>query len=91
MSTTGRFRADLIAAASKAARERSAATATTPTATPVASPYGHWLDRMQRTRGRHAAISRNLNTWASYKSWSERVRDSWDSEVSPSVDSPRRK
>jgi hypothetical protein len=37
--------------------------------------------RMQRGRGRHAAISRNLNTWSNYKSWSEKVRQSWESDV----------
>lgn len=91
MSTTGRFRADLIAAASKAARERSPGTEATSVAAAATSPYGNWLDRMQRTRGRHAAISRNLNTWASYKSWSERVRNSWDAEVDEAVEVPHRK
>ncbi|MGH8220183.1 MAG: hypothetical protein ACREUT_16710 [Steroidobacteraceae bacterium] len=43
-------------------------------------PYGNWLDRMQRARARHAAITRNLHTWSNYKSWAERVKDSWDAE-----------
>jgi 3-oxoacyl-[acyl-carrier-protein] synthase III len=40
-----------------------------------------WLERMQRTRPRHAAITRNLHTWSSYKSWAEQVRDSWESDT----------
>jgi hypothetical protein len=40
--------------------------------------YAEWAARMQRGRGRHAAISRNLYTWSNYKSWSERMRVSWD-------------
>lgn len=48
-------------------------------APPVAQdPYGNWLDRMQRARARHAAITRNLHTWSNYKSWAEQVKDSWD-------------
>jgi len=51
--------------------------------TPVAGeadPYASWLDRMQRARVRHAAITKNLYTWANYKSWTERVKGSWDEE-----------
>jgi len=48
-------------------------------ATPV-DPYANWLDRVQRARGRHAAITRNLYTWSNYKSWAERVKDSWGEE-----------
>jgi hypothetical protein len=50
-------------------------------ATPPAStqdPYGNWLDRMQRARARHATITKNLQTWSSYKSWAEQVKGSWD-------------
>ena len=36
--------------------------------------YADWAARVQRGRGRHAAISRNLNTWTNYKNWSEKVR-----------------
>ena len=43
-------------------------------------PYGNWLDRMQRARARHAAITRNLHTWSNYKSWAEQVKDSWDAD-----------
>ena len=53
--------------------------ATVPAAAPV-DPYANWLDRVQRARGRHAAITRNLYTWSNYKSWAERVKDSWGEE-----------
>jgi hypothetical protein len=43
-----------------------------------AEAYARWLQHMQRTRGRHAAITRNLYTWSNYKSWAEKVRNSWD-------------
>ena len=46
-----------------------------------AQPYPDWLDRMQRTRARHAAITRNLNTWSSYKSWADRMRESFEDEA----------
>jgi hypothetical protein len=45
--------------------------------------FAEWAARMQRGRGRHAAISRNLNTWSNYKNWSDKVRQSWDAEVPP--------
>jgi hypothetical protein len=44
-----------------------------------ADAYGNWLDRMQRARARHAAITRNLCTWTNYKNWADQVRDSWSS------------
>lgn len=53
------------------------------TAPGSSEPYADWAARMQRGRGRHAAISRNLNTWSSYKNWSEKVRQSWESDVTP--------
>ena len=43
-------------------------------------PFPDWMDRMQRARGRHAAITRNLNTWSSYKNWADRMRESWEDE-----------
>ncbi|MDE2049405.1 MAG: hypothetical protein KGL45_16800 [Gammaproteobacteria bacterium] len=51
-----------------------------PAATDPAEPYPDWLDRMQRARARHAAITRNLNTWSSYKNWADRMRESWEDE-----------
>jgi len=53
-------------------------------ATPVPAnapdPYANWLDRVQRARGRHAAITRNLYTWSSYKSWADRVKTSFEDD-----------
>jgi hypothetical protein len=46
-------------------------------------PYSSWLDRMQRGRARHAAITKNLYTWASYKSWADKMRDSWEDDEPP--------
>jgi hypothetical protein len=45
--------------------------------------YGSWLDRMQRARTRHAAITRNLYTWSNYKSWADQVKGSWVQETEP--------
>ncbi len=55
---------------------------TAPMAPPQAGTeeYGTWLDRMQRARTRHAAITRNLYTWTNYKSWADQVKGSWDQE-----------
>jgi len=46
--------------------------------------YAEWSLRMQRGRGRHAAISRNLSSWSNYKSWSEKMRLSFESDAPPS-------
>lgn len=40
----------------------------------------NWLDRAQPTNSRHAAITRSLYSWSSYKSWTERVRGSFDKD-----------
>jgi hypothetical protein len=45
-----------------------------------AEAYARWLQHMQRTRGRHAAITRNLYTWSNYKTWADKVRTTWDPE-----------
>lgn len=47
--------------------------------------YGSWLDRMQRARTRHAAITRNLYTWSNYKSWADQVKGTWDQEPAPEL------
>jgi hypothetical protein len=31
-----------------------------------------------KTSGRHAAITNNLNDWSSYKNWVEKMRGTWD-------------
>ena len=46
-----------------------------------ADPYASWLDRMQRARARHAAITKNLYTWSNYKNWAERMRDSFEEDA----------
>ena len=48
--------------------------------------YAAWLERMQRTRGRHAAITKNLYTWSSYKHWADKVKGSWEEEPVPAPD-----
>lgn len=89
MSATGRYRNDLIAAA-KPARE-APGPASAPAAPAAAAPYTNWMERMQRGgRGRHAAITSNINTWSNYKNWAARVRDSWQEEPAPR-DPPARK
>ena len=56
--------------------------------TPVAKPsppkdsdaYATWLDRMQRARARHAAITKNLYTWSNYKNWADKMKDSFEDD-----------
>jgi hypothetical protein len=31
---------------------------------------------------RHAAITRSLYSWSNYKSWSDKVRSTWDKDKS---------
>ena len=45
--------------------------------------YATWLDRMQRARARHAAITKNLYTWSNYKNWADKMKDSWEDEPAP--------
>lgn len=48
---------------------------------PAAAPAGafpDWSERMHGVKARHEAITRNLNTWSSYKSWAERMRNTWE-------------
>ena len=47
-----------------------------------AEAYARWLEHMQRTRTRHAAITRNLYSWSNYKSWAEKMRHDWQAEES---------
>lgn len=39
-----------------------------------------WLDRAQPSNPRHAAITRSLYSWSNYKSWTDKVRNSWDKD-----------
>jgi len=60
--------------------------AKTPGPADPADPYASWLDRMQRARARHAAITKNLYTWSNYKNWAERMRDSFEGEAGTKSD-----
>jgi hypothetical protein len=60
--------------------------AKTPGPADAADPYANWLDRMQRARARHAAITKNLYTWSNYKNWADRMRDSFDGEGAVKAD-----
>ena len=63
-------------------KDETAAEALARTAPPPsgAEAYARWLEHMQRTRTRHAAITRNLYTWSNYKSWADKVRHDWLAE-----------
>jgi hypothetical protein len=54
--------------------------AKTPGPADAADPYANWLDRMQKARARHAAITKNLYTWSNYKNWADRMKGSFDDE-----------
>jgi len=66
-------------------------------ATPLPPPkdsdaYATWLDRMQRARARHAAITKNLYTWSNYKSWADKMKDSFADEppLQPTLHPPKK-
>lgn len=47
-----------------------------------------WIERLGRKggrapSGRHTAITRTLYSYASYKSWADKVRSSWDPAAGP--------
>jgi len=46
----------------------------------VPDSYSNWLDRTQRARARHSAITQNLYSWANYKNWAERMKTTWEQE-----------
>jgi hypothetical protein len=52
--------------------------------------YATWLDRMQRARARHAAITKNLYTWSNYKNWADRMKDSFEDEPAPTPGTPKK-
>ena len=80
MSSSDRGRNDPPAAA-----RPDAAPAAKPTPAKDSDAYATWLDRMQRARARHAAITKNLYTWSNYKNWADKMKDSWDGETPPPV------
>lgn len=57
----------------------------TPPSTDGADPYANWLDRMQRARARHAAITKNLYSWSNYKNWADKMRDNWEEGDDPAA------
>lgn len=61
---------------------------TTPGSTDAADPYANWLDRMQRARARHAAITKNLYTWSNYKNWADKMRDNWEDDEAAAKAAP---
>ena len=75
MSSSDRGRGE-----SAARRDTTTPSGTASTPTTPADPYATWLDRMQRARTRHAAITKNLYTWSNYKTWADKVKDSWEDE-----------
>jgi hypothetical protein len=48
--------------------------------TPPRDNQRTWLERTQPSNPRHAAITRSLYNWTSYKSWTDKVRHGWDKE-----------
>jgi hypothetical protein len=60
---------------------RSEVVAAAPAASPVPAEAAVSGDAAQSTRPRHAAITRNLKTWSSYKTWVEQIRDSWQPDA----------
>ena len=40
------------------------------------------VGRTQPANPRHAAITRSLNSWSNYKSWTDKVRSNWDKDKS---------
>ena len=49
-------------------------------------PQRNWhpttLPASQPANPRHAAITRSLNSWSNYKSWTDKVRNNWDKDKS---------
>ncbi|GFE81270.1 hypothetical protein GCM10011487_32700 [Steroidobacter agaridevorans] len=76
MTATGRHRAW--------AGESAGAIVRAGTGTPPREPQrANWLDRAPTaaSNSRHAAITRSLHTWSNYKSWTDKVKSSWDKDT----------
>jgi hypothetical protein len=39
-----------------------------------------WTERPQPPNSRHSAITRTLHTFPNYKSWADKVKNSWDKD-----------
>ena len=48
--------------------------------TPSRDTQRNWLERSQPSNSRHGAITRSLNTWNNYKSWTDKVRNGWEKD-----------
>jgi hypothetical protein len=75
MSSSDRGRGD-----APGSRHEPVPTGATPVSPDAADPYANWLDRMQRARARHAAITKNLYSWSNYKNWADKMRDNWEED-----------
>ena len=42
----------------------------------------NWHPPSPPANPRHAAITRSLNSWSNYKSWTDKVRSNWDKDKS---------
>ena len=82
MSSSDRGRGDAPGARHEPNMGQPVSTGTTPAPADAADPYANWLDRMQRARARHAAITKNLYTWSNYKNWADKMRDNWEDDES---------
>jgi hypothetical protein len=40
----------------------------------------NWHPPTPPANPRHAAITRSLNSWSNYKSWTDKVRSNWDKD-----------
>jgi hypothetical protein len=40
----------------------------------------HWLTQSQHMNPRHAAITRGLFNWSSYKTWADKMKTGWDQD-----------
>jgi hypothetical protein len=70
LTATGRHRAWVGEAASTVIRAN----------VPPREAQRGWLERTKPTNSRHAAITRSLQSWSNYKSWTDKVRHGWDKE-----------
>jgi len=75
MSSSDRGRGD-----TPGSRHEPVSPGATPGPADGADPYANWLDRMQRARARHAAITKNLYSWSNYKNWADKMRDNWEED-----------
>jgi hypothetical protein len=78
MSSPERGRGDPPGVRNEPAATTAKTSGNLPAAADAPDPYSSWLDRMQRARVRHAAITKNLYTWSNYKSWADKMRDNWE-------------